>query len=462
MPFADRVVYEAIVAVLRPRIANFILGDGIVLWPRGDGGRENRWSKFEHSVLRHDSEYIVSCDIAGFYESIDHDQLASAIINATGYRSVTDALVHLLDRLMGGSRGLPQGLAPSDTLATVCLAQLDRGMIRNGFRYARHGDDVRIAADSYDHGYSAIRCIEAELRRCGLLLNSAKTRVFRRKTYEESLLSHQREWEKTKTTFIEETVIELPEDEKALGAALERFELEELGWALFYHGVIEVEEVIDKLRAKMTSEDSAIAAMLFANILERRPTEGNGKVSRLEREVFHWQLKNVLYALAAAKSDAALTSIGELIREYPDKTEILCKYVMELRGSEEAIVTQIESALGDYTMEWGFAWMVRVLSRMPGYISSNVVSRLREIVDNPRDRWLAAAEAAKCLASKGELQRESLLLLWNTCPRVFRVDLAVAAVRMENVADWAMAFVQSAQGDRVQEVVMQHEAQRQA
>ena len=197
MSFTDRVVYEAIVAVLRPRIGNFMVGDGVVLWPRGDGGRESRWSKFEHSVLRHDSEYIVSCDIAGFYESIDHDQLASAIISATGDRSVTDALVHLLDRLMGGSRGLPQGLPPSDTLATVCLAQLDRGMIRNGFRYARHGDDVRIAADSYDHGYSAIRCMEAELRRCGLLLNGAKTRVLRRKTYEESLLAHQREWEKT-------------------------------------------------------------------------------------------------------------------------------------------------------------------------------------------------------------------------------------------------------------------------
>lgn len=457
--FLDRVVYQAIVEAIRPRIARFLLGEGVVLWPRGDDSRE-QWSTFERSVLRHDSKYIVSCDIAGFYESIEHDHLASAIIKATGYRNVTDALIHMLGRLMGGSRGLPQGLAPSDTLATVSLTELDRSMIRNGFRYTRHGDDVRIAADSYDHGYSAIRRIEAELRTCGLLLNSAKTRVFRRNTYKESLLSHQKKWDKTKATFIKDTLTVLPDDEGALGSALEIFELEELGWALFYHGIVEVAEVIENLRAKMTSEDTKIAAMLFASLVEGQSNGGTGQNDRLERDVFHWQLDNALYLLTAVGSDAALPSVGELMRKYPDKTQILCEYMMKLQGSEKSIVGQIEDGLGDYTMEWGIAWIARVLSRMPEHISHSLVSRLTEIVENPRDRWFAASEAAKCLASIGVLRRESLLLLWNTCPQVFRVDLAVAAVRMREYADWAMSFVASAQGDRVHEVVIQREMQR--
>jgi hypothetical protein len=302
--------------------------------------------------------------------------------------------------------------------------------------------------------------MEAELRKYGLLLNGSKTRVFKRSTYEESLVVYEKEWAKAKKSFVEEAAAQLREDQEALEDALARFELEELGWALFYHGVIGVEEVVDKLKAKMTLEDGEIAASLFNSIMEKRPTERNGKVSRLEREVFHWQLKKVLYALAAAESDVALSSVGELIKRYPDKTEILYEYMIRLRHKDEAIVGEIESALNEDTMEWVFAWMMRVLSRRPEYVTSGIESRLEKVADKPGDNWLAAVEAAKCLAAMGKLSRKTLLLLWNTCPHAFRIDLAVAAVRMEKVADWGTAFVQSARGGRVQEVVMEHEAQR--
>ena len=459
LPFQDRVVYEAIVDVLRLRVARFLLGDDIVFWPRAKGARDKSWSTFERSVLKQDGQYIVSCDIAGFYESIDHSQLASAVVRATGYRDIADALVHFLDRTMSGNRGLPQGLEASDTLATVYLARVDRAMIRNGFRYTRHGDDARISVNSYSHGCRAARVMEAELRKCGLLLNGSKTRVFKRSTYEESLVVYEKEWAKARKSFVEEAAAQLREDQGALEDALARFELEELGWALFYHGVIGVEEVIDKLKAKMTLEDGEIAGRLFKSIMKTRPTERNGKVSRLDREMFHWQLKKVLYALAAAESDVALSSVGELIKRFPDKTEILCEYMMRLQDKDETIVSQIEGALDEDTMEWAFAWMMRVLSRRPEYVTSCIGSHLEKVADNPGDSWLAAVEAAKCLAAMGKLSRKTLLLLWNTCPHAFRIDLAVAAVRMENVADWGTAFVQSARGERVQEVVMEHEAQ---
>ena len=263
LPFQDRVVYEAIVDILRPRVARYLLGDEIVFWPRADGVRDKRWSTFERSALKQDSQYIVICDIAGFYESIDHSQLASAVVKATGYRDIADALVHFLGRIMNGNRGLPQGLEASDTLATVYLARVDRAMIRNGFSYARNGDDIRISADSFDRGCMAVRTMEAELRTCGLLLNGSKTRVSRRRTYEESLIKYEREWAKAKKSFVEETAAQLREDQQVLEDALERLELEELGWALFYHGTIDVEEVIDKLKAKMTPEDGDVAASVL-------------------------------------------------------------------------------------------------------------------------------------------------------------------------------------------------------
>ena len=219
LSFADRVVYEAIVAVLRPRIEKFMLGEDIVFWPRGYPSAK-RWLDFEISVTKPKSGYVVRSDIAGFYESIDHERLTDAIVNATGHRDIAEALMHFLERVMGSRRGLPQGLIPSDTLATVYLAELDFAMVRNNFRYFRHGDDVRIAVGNYDRACLAVRCLEAELRKLGLLLNSAKTRALHQKTYADTTSSYKRAVEDATDQLINTKVQSLVEDEHALKAAL--------------------------------------------------------------------------------------------------------------------------------------------------------------------------------------------------------------------------------------------------
>jgi len=456
LSLSDRVVYEAIVDILRPRISRFLLGDGIVFWPRGDLSSTKQWREFENSILRQKSDYIVRCDIAGFYESIDHDALANAIVNATGYGDVAEALLHFLRRVMGTGRGLPQGLMSSDSLATVYLAEVDFAMIRNGYEYTRHGDDVRIAVDTYDEGCLAIRCMEAELRKCGLLLNSEKTRVYRRQTYQKSLSSFEERWAKAKADVVESVAAELRKDQEALEAAMGRLDMEELGWALFYHQAINLEEAVEELRKKIEPEDVEIAQMLFRNTIRRRP--GNG--SRTEREAFHQQLTGALVRLTAGRSDVALGHVGELLTSFPDKSEVLCRYMMSLRGNEDAIARQIEGAMSDDVPEWGLAWMIRVLSEVPGSVSDTTVARLKRFVNSPRGRWLLAVEAAKCLAAMGELERDALLAIWNRCPEVFRVDLVVAAVRMKGVAAWADAFVRSGRSDPIHEVAIRRETIR--
>ncbi len=222
MSLPDRVVYEAIVSTLRSRVDVFLLGDGIVFWPRGDLSSKKEWLKFQQSVLTTDGRYIVCCDIAGFYESIDHSLLADTIVKATGYRDAADALVHLLHRVMGRNRGLPQGLSSSDTLATAFLAELDSAMIRHGFRYLRHGDDVRVSVDNYKQGCRAVRNMEQALRECGLLLNTEKTRVLRRSTYESSLSSYAKLWEVAKDNVRECLLEKLNENIEEVLTAMAR------------------------------------------------------------------------------------------------------------------------------------------------------------------------------------------------------------------------------------------------
>ena len=198
---SDRLILTAIVNALAPRIETFLLGSDIVYWPRAVAV-DKRWAEFERSVLGSDPSYVVRGDVAGFYESIHHEHLIDAVIRATGMRSLADALAHFLLRLMGRARGLPQGLRESDAMATVYLASLDFRMVQSGFRYARHGDDIRVGVKSYDEGRRAVECVEKELRTLGLLLNSAKTRVLRRATYQKEMSSFHDVHNRTRTTIL--------------------------------------------------------------------------------------------------------------------------------------------------------------------------------------------------------------------------------------------------------------------
>lgn len=78
---------------------------------------------------------------------------------------------------MRARRGVPQGLLASDTLATTFLQPVDAAMVRQGFNYWRHGDDIRVSAHSFSRAREAIAVFEEELRGRGLLINSSKCSI---------------------------------------------------------------------------------------------------------------------------------------------------------------------------------------------------------------------------------------------------------------------------------------------
>jgi hypothetical protein len=79
--------------------------------------------------------------------------------------------------LMGTSRGLPQGVETSDSLATLYLSPVDGTLQRTGLTFWRHGDDFRIWAATYPEALAAIFELEQALRSHGLLLNAGKLEV---------------------------------------------------------------------------------------------------------------------------------------------------------------------------------------------------------------------------------------------------------------------------------------------
>ena len=325
LTLSDRVIYEAVVALLRPRIETFLFGDDVVFWPRGERSAK-RWAAFERSAIRGGFGYVVRGDVTAFYESVEHERLMDAVVEATGERDVADALAHFLERVMGSRRGLPQGLVPSDALATLYLGKLDLGMVQRGLEYTRHGDDLRIATKTFNDGRAAVRCIESELRGIGLVLNGEKTRVLRRTTYEKAVDSFEHGLAAARIGAADAAVVRLAEDTDKLADVMREFDMEQLAWDFFYHGSVDLGEVIEKLRPKIKVQDVQVAEVLFHDTMQQmqnRDTEFN-------REEFHQQLVGALVRLSAGRSTAALKYVETLTRTFPDKTEALCSYLRAL------------------------------------------------------------------------------------------------------------------------------------
>ncbi len=64
LTLADRVIYDALVHELRPRIDAALLGPDVVFWPRGVP-TDKRWSGFEAAPLASNPAYVARADITG-------------------------------------------------------------------------------------------------------------------------------------------------------------------------------------------------------------------------------------------------------------------------------------------------------------------------------------------------------------------------------------------------------------
>ena len=73
-------VYEALVGLIRPGVAKCLMPRDVALWPR-ETDEPKRWEEFQERLLfQRAHRYVVQADVAGFYESIGHEQLEDDVV----------------------------------------------------------------------------------------------------------------------------------------------------------------------------------------------------------------------------------------------------------------------------------------------------------------------------------------------------------------------------------------------
>jgi hypothetical protein len=469
MNLIDRVVYEALAEPLRSRIERGLVSDGVVFWPRGLAS-DKRWPEFE-AMSAHSEDYIVRADVTGFYESIDHAVLQDILVRLTGRVDVVGALIDLLGQVMGAPRGLPQGISTSDVLATAYLSGVDAEMLRNGFDYRRHGDDVRIAVASHDDGRRAIHLLERQLRSVRLLINTDKSRVLHRDTYNAQLGAVE-----TTRKGVHGRI--LKERKEALSDAadddIERLvEEADLGvetlWALFYHRTMSLEELAEQLSTHLQPDQVTVAVGSFAEAMSRIPGSGPGSLGEDE---FHGLISSSMTILLAKKLPDAIEYAPTLVSQFPDKTELVATYLSGLAASypqlvEAAVVEVLNSG---YLTGWQQAWLMTVLRRVAESTKvthfGSAVDVAVELAQDEDASWLARAEAVRLLAQIHRLDHRLLLRVWNRAPAAIRADLTAAAAVVAGADGevWAEAFCDSMKSDPIADVVLHRvsNAQQQA
>jgi hypothetical protein len=175
-PYRDRVVHHALMNVIGPVLERSFIFDSYA----------NREGKGTHRALVRcswfcrASGFVLKCDIADYFASVDHDILMGLI-----RRRIADpdalGLTELIVRSAPNGRGLPIGNLTSQFLANLCLDGFDH-FVKEDLRvrrYLRYVDDFAAFGDDAGE-LAAVRDRMAEYlrERLNLRLHSRKTRVF--------------------------------------------------------------------------------------------------------------------------------------------------------------------------------------------------------------------------------------------------------------------------------------------
>jgi len=141
------------------------------------------WGELQKALAGHSESkqwnYILKIDVANFFGSLNQHTLIN-VLNDSGYpKSLSSRLEAVLTSYTGerSSRGILQGMYPSDLLGNYYMAPIDRFLADYGVPSARYVDDMYVFLESVDAADKLLRKLIPDLRSYDLVLHEAKSAI---------------------------------------------------------------------------------------------------------------------------------------------------------------------------------------------------------------------------------------------------------------------------------------------
>ncbi len=321
------------------------------------------------------SKVVLRADIASCFQSINQHTLVNTLEGLGFPKEYVKPLESMLTQMSTGrsSRGILQGIYPSDLLGNFYLFPIDRHLTDAGIPSIRYVDDIYAFFESHEQCDKSIIRLYPELRRLDLALNEAKTCI----TTPLGLLTSD------------------PDLDAMFDAAIAEVQ------ATYVTG--EPEEILTDYGFQViwseetnTPDDTPIELMATELLFDQIPKYVDN-VEEIERFC--------LPLFAEFYSDYAIEHVLAKLDNSPSMSQIYFSYLSQFLDNE-SVVKEVCSAFVNrrLTFDWEYLWAIGTIIQMKEVDDTVVASLLKICTENIDDSVKAMAFIA--VAKLGDVDRQ--------------------------------------------------------
>ena len=342
------------------------------------------WNNLQKSLAKNAKpkaiRYILKIDIANFFGSLNQHTMIN-VLNDSGYpKSFSSRLEAILMSYMGErrSRGILQGMYPSDMFGNYYMAPIDQFLDEYGVPSARYVDDMYIFVESVDAADQLLRQLIPVLRSYDLVLNEAKSVIMPKS----ALITEEPDLETLFEAAVDEISSQVNEGDFNADYG---FQSE---WD---------DEMIDEEELELQA-----TVNLFDSI-----SNFPGHEENIERFC--------LPLFAKAGSDYAVEHVAESFKKRPSMSQIYAAYLSKFLNTDGIINLLLDLLEDSSLVDWQKMWILAALSQVDSAEDTAVKVALNIFKDANRHEALRAV-AAIYVGRFGNHSRRKVLI--STYPSV--------------------------------------------
>lgn len=371
----DRLIYYALLGACYPHIRRRLATyqnvvdysyplapyRDLVKWIANYFPGEQAFQRDSQQLLEQGFTFVVFTDITSYYENIDLHILISDL-NAIGCpQSATQLLRHCLYKWSTVTgRGIPQGFSPSDILGKLYLHNIDRSLRAASIEHKRYVDDIRIFCRSYSDAKKSLLFLSRQLRKRGLHIQAAKTRILHASDAKEEIDRIDRALRAVRSNYIKATSKFLNLDSP-------------------YPQLWDADDLVEK-----TMDKTSISIIRKAYKLHFI-REHSGK---FDKRLFNF----LLARLGNVKDSFAFPHVLSLLTDHPEITDSVLRYLSNcniIDKAQEHFVDFLSSENAIY--EYQKYQIIEAIGLHSNSVSESMLATVKMILNKAKGRYLRAA-----------------------------------------------------------------------
>ena len=343
------------------------------------------WSELQNALKFHssknDAKYILRVDVANYFGSINQHTLINTLKENGFNNSLADRLEKMLLSYTGmrSSRGILQGIYPSDLFGASYMAPVDRFFDDMNIPSARYVDDIYIFVGSVDEADELLRQLIPFLRSYDLSLNEVKSTVMPKS----ALFSEEPDLEQLFSSAVAEISAQIDDDSSDTDYGFQK------DWD--YEDDENEEDDDDEFDLELEATQA-----LFDSV-----DDFPGHEETIERFC--------LPLFTKAESNYAVSYVLDQLKRRPSMSQIYSAYLGKFVKDDTNVSAKLVEVLKDQTLfDWQKQWIIATLMQA-GQADNEAVKVVMSLLNDANRHDALRAVAAMFVGRFGDHDRRKAL-----------------------------------------------------